>query len=59
MAAIAWAPPTRNTFSTPISRAAARTERLTLPSLPGGVQMTNSSTPATKAGTEFMMTVEA
>jgi hypothetical protein len=32
---------------------------LTLPSLCGGVQMINSFTPATSAGTEFMMTVEA
>ena len=59
MAAIACAPPTRNTRSTPISRAAASTDRLTAPSLPGGVQMTSSLTPATRAGTEFMITVEA
>ncbi len=56
---MAWAPPTRNTLLMPMSQAAARTERFTLPSLRAGVQMTSSSTPATSAGTQFMMTVEA
>ena len=56
---MAWAPPTRNTRSMPMSRAAASTERLTVPSRPGGVQMISSRTPATRAGTEFMITVEA
>jgi hypothetical protein len=56
---MAWAPPARNTRCTPISLAAASTEAFTAPSRPGGVQMTSSSTPATTAGTEFMMTVDA
>ena len=42
-----------------MSPAAASTDWLTEPSRPGGVQMTSSRTPATRAGTEFMTTVEA
>jgi hypothetical protein len=56
---MAWAPPTRNTRSIPMSRAAANTDALTLPSRPGGVQTISSFTPATRAGTAFMITVEA
>ena len=43
----------------PTKRAAARTDSLTRPSRPGGVQMKSSATPATWAGIAFINTVDA
>jgi hypothetical protein len=57
IAATACAPPTLNTRCTPASRAATSTEAGMLPSCCGGVQRIISSTPATRAGTAFMITV--
>ena len=54
-AAIACAPPTRNTRSTPASRAAAST---TSGVPPGGVTITISPTPATLAGSALIRTVD-
>ena len=54
-AATACAPPTRNSRVTPASRAAAST---TSGVPPGGVTITISGTPATTAGTVFIITVE-
>ena len=57
-AAIAWAPPTRYASVTPAILAAASTAGLTDPSLAGGVTSTISLTPATRAGTAVINTVE-
>ena len=53
MAATAWAPPMRNTRSTPASTAAASTTGST-----DGQQAITSGTPATRAGIAVMSTVE-
>jgi len=54
-AAQACAPPTRQISVTPASCAAANTAGS---SLPGGVTMAIRSTPATRAGTAFINTVD-
>ena len=56
--AMAWIPPTRNTFSTPHRRAVHSTAGFTRPSLPGGVHITTSGQPAIAAGTASISTVE-
>ena len=55
-AATAWAPPIKNTRSTPAMEAAAKMSGFGLPSLPGGVTIINSSTPAILAGMAFIST---
>src|SRR5262249_9487015 len=57
-AAIACAPPTRYTSSTPTNAAAANVAAGTLPSGPGGTQRASSGTPATRAGIAVMRTVD-
>ena len=57
-AAIACAPPERNTRSTPQRPAATRISGFGVPSLQGGVTMMISFTPAIFAGTAFMMTLD-
>src|SRR5438094_6900673 len=57
-AAIACAPPTRYTASTPARCAAARIAAGTLPSGRGGVASTRSDTPATRAGIAVIKTVD-
>jgi hypothetical protein len=52
IAAIAWAPPTRNTRRIPLRRAAKSAAASTDPSAAGGVQTISSGTPATVAGTD-------
>ncbi len=54
----AWAPPTRYTSSASAMAAAARVSVGTVPSGPGGVTRTASSTPAALAGTTVMSTVD-
>ena len=58
-AAIACAPPTRYSSSTPASAAAARTVSSTVPSARGGEHTTTSGTPATRAGIAVMSTDDA
>src|SRR5438067_8221994 len=58
MAPIACTPPMRYTASTPASAAAASVSAATAPSLPGGTHRTTSPTPATRAGTAVMRTVD-
>ncbi len=58
MAAMAWAPPTRYTSSTPASAAAAREASSMRPSAAGGTHSTTRPTPATRAGTTHISTVE-
>ncbi len=58
IAAIACAPPTRYTSSTPSSSAAARVGAAISPSGPGGAHRTTSCTPATWAGITVMRTVD-
>ncbi len=57
-AAMAWAPPQRNTRSTPASRAAARITGFTSPRQVGGETMTISAQPASLAGMQFIRTVD-
>lgn len=57
-AATACAPPTRQPSLTPAIRAAASTAGSTRPPGPGGVTRTISRTPATRAGTAVISTVE-
>ena len=57
-AATAWAPPTRQPSVTPAIFAAASTAGSTRPSSPGGVTSTISRTPATRAGTAVISTVD-
>ena len=52
---MAWAPPTRQISVTPASLAAARTAGFTPP---GGVTIAMRPTPAMRAGTAFISTVE-
>src|SRR5439155_6680423 len=58
IAAMACAPPTRYTASTPAIAAAASTTSGTRPPGPGGTHSTTSPTPATRAGTAVMRTVD-
>ena len=58
MAAIAWAPPTRYTSSTPAMEAAHRVAASTRPSEAGGTHSAMLVTPATRAGAAHMRTVE-
>ena len=58
MAATACAPPALTTRSAPARCAANSTAGRTEPSGPGGVHSTTRSTPATRAGTTVMHTVE-
>ena len=56
-AATAWAPPMRQTSSTPARRAAASTSGLSAP--PGaGTHIAMRGTPATRAGRAFISTEE-
>ena len=57
--AMAWAPPIRYTSSTPAIAAAASTDGADRPSGPGGEHRASSATPATRAGTAVMSTVDA
>src|SRR5690606_1060970 len=58
IAAIACAPPTRYTRVIPHRLAAARTTGSTLPSARGGVHITTSAQPASRAGTPSISTVD-
>ena len=58
MAAMACAPPTLKTCSTPALRAATRTAGSAVPARVGGVHMTRTGQPAIAAGTASMMAVE-
>ncbi len=58
MAATAWAPPARKMAFTPATFAAQRISGLIFPSLPGGVHMTISLQPASRAGIPSIRTVE-
>lgn len=58
IAAIAGIPPSRQTSPTPTAWAAASSSGATLPSRRDGVHSTVCGTPATTAGTRFMMTDE-
>ena len=53
-AATACAPPAFATISTPAKRAATSVAGSILPSMPGGVRITGSGTPATTAGIAVM-----
>ncbi len=58
MAAMAWAPPTRYTSSTPANAAAASEASSMRPSAAGGTHSATRLTPATRAGTAHMRTVD-